>query len=221
MVKVISVIEGDMLPAEKYKKLALLSKRLYGVSIRRYVGMKQEQKQLRRLQNRLEKTQDKQKRRELQMAISGLKQSIGWVLLESNQFKKALELFKTFSWGNNGEAKYAGMVRALINMEHLDGTSKLMARGLRRFPKSIPLLIAQGVFHQRSGNHITAINYFNLALEHDPRNEYALFDKTVSLGELGQDKKALAILRKLFKKYPGDTKISEHIERIEGKGEKK
>lgn len=153
---------------------------------------------------RLKAERNKVKRLQLKSCIEEMKSSLAWTLLDAGEFANGLALYQSLPWKSHGEDKYNGISRALIEMEYFTDARKLLKKGLERFPRSCPLLVAMGLLNKRLGYELNALRYFNRALKSSPHNKHALYDKAISLSELGYYEDSLSIVNKLIKQYPND-----------------
>jgi len=136
--------------------------------------------------------------------IEEFKSRLAWLLLEIGDYQEALELYRSLSWQKYGEEKYIGTTRALTDLREYPEAGKLLAKGLKRFPDSSPLLVARGLLNFRLGNSYEALQDFNRAVDLTPDNSYALYDKALALNDLGYNLEASEILSHLVKEHPDE-----------------
>lgn len=168
-------------------------------------------KEIKKLRRRLYKARCEYKlskslnyRKYIKIYMDDLKQRIGWLLMDCGEYKKGLEIYKSLSWRTHGEDKYNGLCRAFIEMEDYSEATRLIVKGLDRFPESSCLLVAAGLLNKRLGHNYEALKYFEYALLLDPENMPALYDKALALNELGCYEEAAEILRPLVEDCPDD-----------------
>ncbi|MCX5718231.1 MAG: hypothetical protein NTW44_08045 [Nitrospirae bacterium] len=142
--------------------------------------------------------------REYKNCIAELKNQLAWALLDAGENENGLAMYQTLSWRTHAEMKFTGMARALIEMEYYNEARKLLGKGLSRFPESVPLLIAMGCLHQRLDNDFEALKYFEQAVKFTPDGRNALYNKALSLNNLGYYEDAEPIIKDLIEKYPDD-----------------
>lgn len=143
-------------------------------------------------------------RQRIKNCIAELKDQLAWELLDAGENEKGLAMYQTLSWRTHAEVKFTGMARALIEMEYYNEAGKLLGKGLSRFPESVPLLIAMGCLHQRLDNDFEALKYFEQAVKFTPDGRNALYNKALSLNNLGYYEDAEPIIKDLIEKYPDD-----------------
>lgn len=142
--------------------------------------------------------------REYKNCIAELKNQLAWALLDAGENEKGLAMYQTLSWRTHAEVKFTGMARALIEMEYYNEARKLMGKGLSSFSESVPLLIAMGCLHQWLDNDFEALKYFEQAVKFTPDGRNALYNKALSLNNLGYYEDAEPIIKDLIEKYPDD-----------------
>jgi len=81
----------------------------------------------------------------LKIYMDDLKARIGWLLMDCGEYKKGFALYQSLSWRTHGEEKYNGICRALVEMEYYGEATRLLERGLKRFPTSHCLLVGAGL----------------------------------------------------------------------------
>ena len=129
--------------------------------------------------------------------IIDLKKDIAWMFLDCGEYRKAIVLYKELSWKSEGETKYLGMGRALTEMGDDAEAEKLLAKGLKRFPKSAPLLVGMGNIYHRAADYITSLRFFERALSIDQTNNLIHFSKANALYGIGHYEDAYSIYRTL------------------------
>ena len=161
-----------------------------------------------KIQKELKQTRNDNAHLELSQRLDDLKEEMGWKLLDLGEYEKGLALYKSLSWETRGEAKYNGMVRALVEMEYYDEARKLLEKGLKELPKSYVLWVARGVLDQRLGYNLESLRCFQFALKYAPEGQSeALFDVASALCELGDREQALKVFRGLVAKYPEEPRF--------------
>jgi tetratricopeptide (TPR) repeat protein len=141
--------------------------------------------------------------RKLKRHIDELKIDMGWALLDCKEYEKGLALLSSVSWRNYGEVKCNGMVRALTEMGYYDEARKLLAAGLRRFPKSYALWVAMGGLYESLGDDFEALRCMDTALQFAPGdNSTGLYNKFLILTKLGCYGDAVQIIEGLIERYP-------------------
>jgi tetratricopeptide (TPR) repeat protein len=155
----------------------------------------------------LEDTKSPRKRRDLQEEIDDLKIDLGWTLFDCKEHEKGLALVSSVSWKTHGEMKCNAMARALTEMEHYDEARGLLMRGLRMYPDSYPLWTAMGILYGILGDDLEALDCFETALRYAPEdNSGGLYNKALTLMEIGCYGDAVPILEGLFQRHPEDPK---------------
>jgi len=166
------------------------------------------EKDLLRATKRLEKTENLLAWVMIQAEIDEIKDRIGWVLLDREEYEKGLAWYKSFSSSTQGEAKCNGMSRALIEMGCYDEARKVLEKGLKRFPESYVLWVSRGVLDQRLGYHLESFRCFQFALRFAPKgSSEALFNVSTALHELGHHEDATKVLEKLVEQYPYEPRF--------------
>jgi tetratricopeptide (TPR) repeat protein len=168
-------------------------------------------KEIKRLRKRLYKARHEFKhanslnyKNYLKFYMDDLKARIGWLLMDCGEYEKGLTLYQALSWRTHGEEKYNGLCRALVEMENYGEATRLLERGLKRFPESGCLLVATGLLNKRLGNNYEALKCFEYALELYPENTHVLYNKSLALNDLGCYEEAAEILNPLLEDYPDD-----------------
>ena len=160
-----------------------------------------------KIQRKLEKTRSSIAQRELKEYLDDLKEEMGWRLLDLGEYEKGLALYISLPWKTHGEAKYNGMVRALLEMQYYDEARRLLEKGLKKFPESYVLWNARGVLDQRLGYNLESLRCFQFALKYIPEGQSeALFNVASALSELGRHREALKVLQDLVQKHPEDPR---------------
>ena len=136
--------------------------------------------------------------------INYLKERIGWLLIDCGKYEEGLDFYRSLPWRKYRENKYLGIGRALMEMEYYSEAGRIMEKGLKRFPESSCLWTALGVLHYRLDHDFEALKYFEVALKFDPKSRHTLYDKALSLNNLGCYEEAAEILKYLIKKYSND-----------------
>jgi len=91
-------------------------------------------------------------------------------------------------------------IEELIDAENWKGARQLIRAALRKEPDSHWLLTRLGLTYYEEGNYEKALFYEAQALRLAPRCPLVLWDYAGTLDMLGQNRKAIAIYRKLIKR---------------------
>lgn len=137
-------------------------------------------------------------KKHLKLYMDDLKECIGWLLIDCEEYKKGLALYQSLSWRTHGEQKYKGICNALLKMGDYEEAFKFFKRGLKRFPESRFLLFLAGILNKRLGRSYEVLRYFEYALTLDSEDLNALDGKAMVLHELGFYEEAAEIFRYLI-----------------------
>jgi tetratricopeptide (TPR) repeat protein len=143
-------------------------------------------------------------KKQLRINIENAKEHIGWLLIDCGEYEKGFAMYSSLPWKTHGEHKYKGMLWALIEMKNYDEALRLLKKGMKRFPKSSILFTTKGVLYGKTCNDIEALQCFECALQLDPYNRHALYNKAVSLNLLGYYEDAASVLHDLMEVYPDE-----------------
>ena len=128
---------------------------------------------------------DPSHKKQARINIENAKEHIGWLLIDCGEYAKGFAMYSSLPWKTHGEHKYKGMSWwALIEMENYGEALKLLRRGMKIFPESSALHITKGILHSKTCHEIDALQSFERALQLDPHNRYALYNKAMSLNLL-------------------------------------
>jgi len=147
---------------------------------------------------------DQSYKNQLRMKREDLKERIGWLFLDCGEYVRGYALYLSLPWKTHGEQKYYGMSWALIQMKNYGEALRLLKKGIKRFPESSTLIITKGILYQKTCHEIDALQSFERALQLDPYNPYALYNKAFSLNLLGYYEEATSILQYLIERYPNE-----------------
>jgi tetratricopeptide (TPR) repeat protein len=139
--------------------------------------------------------------------IRELKEQIAWMLLDLGEYKKALAMYKSMSWTTQGETKYLGIARALTETGHFNEARLFFEKGLKRFPKSMSLLVGLGNWYHALADYTNSLKYFKKALKYEPDNKFLLFNKGAALFGLGNYEDASIIFQELVEKHPDEIRF--------------
>ncbi|MEK6527833.1 MAG: tetratricopeptide repeat protein [Nitrospirota bacterium] len=140
--------------------------------------------------------------------IDELRARLAWLLLDAEEYHEGLIHYQKLPWGVYGEKKYIGISRALIELEEYSEAGKFLAKGLKRFPESGPLMVARGLLNRRIGDSYEALQDFRKAFELMPDDRHVIYDISLGLNDMGYSLEASNILRKLVKNYPDDPEYA-------------
>ena len=136
-----------------------------------------------------------------------LKIELGWALLDSGRYEEGLALYNSLSWITHGETKVTGMVRGLIGIGDYKEASRLLKRGLRKYPNSYSLWIAMGSLYEGLGDDFKSLECFEIALRFAPEdNSAGFYNKALALMRLGLYGDAISILDNLINKFPEEAR---------------
>jgi tetratricopeptide (TPR) repeat protein len=135
----------------------------------------------------------------------GLIAQIGNLYLDQREFEKARTFYESLPWKSQGEERYYGITRELLEKKKFEEARSLLEEALTKYPESWSLLNSKGLMFQGTDNHYEALKYFEHALAIvDNNNTAVLYNKALALNCLGYHEEAFKVLTDLLEKAPDD-----------------
>lgn len=158
-----------------------------------------------KLSTAIKTTTDLKKKEALRTKRYGLIAQIGNLYLDQQEFEKARRLYESLPWKSQGEERYYGITRELLEKKKYEEARSLLEEALMKYPESWELLNSMGLVFQRTDNYYEALRYFDCALaREDSNNAPMLYNKALALNCLGYYEEALKFLTELLEKIPND-----------------
>lgn len=158
-----------------------------------------------KIQKKLKKKTDKNKKREFEKEVHNLITQKGALYLEQKDFEKAMELYESLPCNTHAEDRYLGITRILMETQKYGDAQKLLKEALSKFPNSYYLYNSMGLLFYRTENYYEALRYYDLALTiNSEDNIWSLYNKALTLNVLKYYEEAYKILTDLIQKAPHD-----------------
>ena len=158
-----------------------------------------------KLSTAIKTTTDHRKKEALRTKHYGLIAQIGNLYLDQREFEKARTLYESLPWISQGEERYYGITRELLEKKKYEEARSLLEEALTKYPESWSLLNSRGLMFQGTDNHYEALKYFERALSIvDNNNTAVLYNKALALNCLGYHEEAFKVLTDLLEKAPDD-----------------
>jgi tetratricopeptide (TPR) repeat protein len=158
-----------------------------------------------KLSTAIKTTTDHRKKEALRTKRYGLIAQIGNLCLDQREFEKARTLYESLPWKSQGEERYYGITRELLEKKKYEEARSLLEEALTKYPESWSLLNSKGLVFQRTDNYYEALKYFERALAIvDNNNAAVLYNKALALNCLGYHEEAFKVLTDLLEKAPDD-----------------
>ena len=103
------------------------------------------------------------------------------------------------------------MASLLLTLHEFDRAAVLLETLLEEFPEQLPYLNALGYVMQERGHSARAVELFQQAAQVDPENAVTITGLSESLLSLGQWKRALPYLERLYARRPDDLALREKL----------
>ncbi len=177
-----------------------------------YTTNKRIEKEIQKLNAKREKlstaiktTTDHSKKEALRTKRYCLIAQIGNLYPDQGEFRKARRLYESLPWKSQGEERYYGITRELLEKKKYEEARSLLEEALTKYPESWSLLNSNGLMFQGTGDHYKALKYFDCALARKDNNRAPLlYNKALSLNCLGYHEEALKVLTELLEKVSDD-----------------
>ena len=164
-----------------------------------------------KLSTAIKTTTDLKKKEALKTRRYKLTAQIGNLYLDQREFEKARTLYESLPWKSQGEERYYGITRELLEKKKYEEARSLLEEALTKYPESWSLLNSMGLMFQGTDNHYEALKYFERALAIvDNNNTAVLYNKALALNCLGYHE-AYMIAREGVEKIPNVVGLYENL----------